>query len=55
MFETYVVESKRTLPRWAKAIIVVSAVLHVGAGSGLLIWSWLRVDKIETPDRKSVV
>jgi protein TonB len=50
MFENYVVEKNAKLPNWAKALLVVSIVLHAGGGAGLAIYSWLKVDKIETPD-----
>ena len=50
MFENYVVEKNAKLPNWAKALVVASIVLHAGGGTGLAIYSWLKVDKLETPD-----
>ena len=50
MFETYVIEKKMRMPKWAKALIIASVVLHAGAGAGLAIYSWFKIDKLETPD-----
>jgi len=50
MFENYVVEKNAKLPSWAKALVIASIVLHAGGGAGLAIYSWLKVDKLETPD-----
>src|ERR1041384_5582355 len=50
MFENYVVEKNAKLPNWAKALLIVSIVLHAGGGAGLAIYSWLKIEKLETPD-----
>jgi TonB family protein len=50
MFETYVYEKKRKLPSWTRGLLIVSVVLHAGAGAGLAVYSWMKIDKIETPD-----
>ena len=34
MFENYVVEKYAKLPNWAKALLIVSIVLHAGGGAG---------------------
>lgn len=50
MFEVYVEAKRAKRPPWVVALIIGSVVLHAGAGVGLLIFSWLQIDKIETPD-----
>ena len=47
MFETYVIEKKMRMPKWAKALIIASVVLHAGAGAGLAIYSWFKIDKLD--------
>lgn len=50
MFEVYVDAKRAKLPRWAKLLIIASVIAHAGAGMGLAVYSWLKIDKLETPD-----
>jgi protein TonB len=50
MFENYVVAKKTKLPRWAFMLLVGVVALHGTAGAGLLVYSWLKIEKLETPD-----
>src|SRR5688572_16014824 len=50
MFENYVVAKNTKRAGWVTALIVSSVIAHALAGGGLLVWSWLQVNKLDTPD-----
>ncbi len=49
MFENYVVAKQTKRAGWVTGLIIGSVLAHAGAGAGLLVYSWLRIEKLEAP------